>query len=780
VINKIHIYIYNTFKMSLYKFKETLGFLLRKILRFEGDLTAGLNKVVIDSHTVIEKALEDYDDKIEGIVTDYSDKIEEVVTDYEEAIEEVVTDYTNKFDEVYEIIGEGVSTVPVKLNKVASDTELVLTAGTWTRLPLPSIVKPKNEEWQVTLFVKLGATSTRLLAGVCDMISQPVTRDLLILESNQGLMAVTASGIIPKSSTDTSLYFWVQSDSGGTIAVGDCGFMYYSITAIPEVIIDSLTPVKQVYLGPPDYNNYLPFISLPQNVEYTVPDDGYLRVTYSQSTGTYAAIVVNGSHVYRSGDVLRNQSEQTTRFLVMVSKDDIVKVESDGTLVNIGVSLIYPKSPPPLFVEGADLQSSEEIGKVKIDEVTKEMTVNGNMSGFMPFPDYANQGTTNLLSGAGEEGSWLSDRDGYVKLECSVGSGAGLDFYIDDARIYSLGSAGVSGITLNGRDVVAIMKGQRLKGNSASAVANFIPIKWIQVTNPVSRITSLTPLDGIMMGFPNSTDITTLAVGTDSTFPKNIASGASSAGMEWTMSNDGYIAVGVGIATSTVALSETSFLRCQLQLRSGGVGTMTPIWGVTFNGLNNDSVSNIFPVRKGDKIRIQLFRTGTTTQVTYTSNTSLMFYRAAPATPVFIEGVDLQSSDDMGKVAVDLVNKTMSVNGMADQIGIAETNGKPYLMSRPDTWPTTGNVNFPNNIVGLKRYAADSGGSVTIGNYINALLDYGGYVSNGTYEYSIKCLPVSDTNSCYFRRTSSGALQLMMGGDYIGNPREYWVIYRKM
>ena len=100
------------------------------------------------------------------------------------------------------------------------------------------------------------------------------------------------------------------------------------------------------------------------------------------------------------------------------------------------------------------------------------------------------------------------------------------------------------------------------------------------------------------------------------------------------------------------------------------------------NGYSRDSVfiagGNLYSanrekfVHKGDVIESRIADTsdGVTPANATIARHDLWFIPAKAAGPMFVAGVDLQSSNEPGEVAIDPATKTMSVNGFVDLSGI--------------------------------------------------------------------------------------------------------------
>jgi hypothetical protein len=201
-------------------------------------------------------------------------------------------------------------------------------------------------------------------------------------------------------------------------------------------------------------------------------------------------------------------------------------------------------------------------------------------------------------------------------------------------------------------------------GQYADYKAYFFPVKYTITQNAVSVINKLTPYAGKFIGQPDYAATETI-------------NRITASGGQWTVDRDGYVRCsGVAIGSSQIGL--------QVYINSQRI-TGSYVYPVA----QFDNVV-IHPVSKGDVVLINIIGT----------MTSIGCYFIPPKTvpPLFVEGADLQSSGDIGKVNIDPEDKTMSVNG---EIGTG-TNGIQYSLNRPDLWPVKTEINFGNNLIGQR------------------------------------------------------------------------------
>jgi hypothetical protein len=154
----------------------------------------------------------------------------------------------------------------------------------------------------------------------------------------------------------------------------------YVVTPNAASVIGKLTPAVAKFIGQPDYKNRESTNRITvSNGTWKVDRDGYVTVGVSTTAAAveWLTLYINNVLVYR--DVSRNAvSPDTIQTVVPVSKDDVITL---GAQPEAGMFCYFipPLTPPSLFVEGADLQSSTATGKVKIDPETKTMSVSGEI-----------------------------------------------------------------------------------------------------------------------------------------------------------------------------------------------------------------------------------------------------------------------------------------------------------------------------------------------------------------------------------------------------------------
>jgi hypothetical protein len=151
--------------------------------------------------------------------------------------------------------------------------------------------------------------------------------------------------------------------------------------------VNKLTPMLATFDGGPDYAK-IETVNRVTSVTgsgyayrtniWTVEKDGYAECRLVTTESAYGMeILVNNTWVF--GNTTRNAlSGDTTTYTVKISAGD--KIQIGGNISSLSAYFMYfipPREPQPIFVEGADIQSSIDIGKATIDAVDKTISIAG-------------------------------------------------------------------------------------------------------------------------------------------------------------------------------------------------------------------------------------------------------------------------------------------------------------------------------------------------------------------------------------------------------------------
>jgi hypothetical protein len=299
--------------------------------------------------------------------------------------------------------------------------------------------------------------------------------------------------------------------------------------------------------------------------------------------------------------------------------------------------------------------------------------------------------------------------------------------------------------------------------------AYFFPVKYVITQNAVTVLKKYTPYAGILMGQPDYANIETV-------------NRISVTNATWTVDRDGYINVGVRRQNSTL-MNEWINLYIDEKL-------VYSDFDRTNNTQSPDRYSNVLPVSKGDVIRIEAGPGTAAETLIY------CYYIPPKAVPnLFVEGADLQTSSDIGKVNINPDDKTMTVNG---EIGTG-TNGIQYLINRPDLWANGVEIDFGNGLYGMRR-AGTIPGTIAAGTVDTQVLltvsDYTAFVLRnygGSWDSGDGCLHAmigltnttsftSSWSSIWFVHTLTPAqlqLRTQAGAVRTNSPYDVWITYKK-
>jgi hypothetical protein len=151
------------------------------------------------------------------------------------------------------------------------------------------------------------------------------------------------------------------------------------VTPNAASVVGKLTPAVAKFIGQPDYSKQETINRTPAGtLSWLCDRDGYIHFTgASASSAMRGGFYINGISVY-----VPIPEARVENIIVPISKGDIASRNGDEFWLSSNMGACYfipPLTPPSLFVEGADLQSSTATGKVKIDPETKTMSVSGEI-----------------------------------------------------------------------------------------------------------------------------------------------------------------------------------------------------------------------------------------------------------------------------------------------------------------------------------------------------------------------------------------------------------------
>ena len=148
---------------------------------------------------------------------------------------------------------------------------------------------------------------------------------------------------------------------------------------VPPKIVWATSPATKFnvnLIGPPDYQNIETTNRITENGgSWTADRDGHVALARGKTGGGYDS----GSAWFSIDGVDVSGSTPYGLYTVEpISKGQTVLFTSNVAVSNVICRFIPPKSVAPMFITGADMQSSTDNGKVSIDPATKTMSVNDN------------------------------------------------------------------------------------------------------------------------------------------------------------------------------------------------------------------------------------------------------------------------------------------------------------------------------------------------------------------------------------------------------------------
>jgi hypothetical protein len=447
-------------------------------------------------------------------------------------------------------------------------------------------------------------------------------------------------------------------------------------------ISNNLEPYKTnlKLLGQPDYSKQETINRIStNNGTWTVDRDGYIFLyirTQANDAGAwiYGGLYINDKPIleHATPHTMYKDGDRVSRDVFLVSKGDIVRV----TLQNIGttgttsrVTTIICNFIPaknvdiPFVITGADLVSSNDVGKVKIDPDTKEMIVNGDVGSgsntdntFIIEPDLSKRETINRITT--NNGTWTADRNGFVFLSVWGGATEGTQCtaYKNNEYYHSIGSyPGTGGnlvcimpVTIG--DIVKLV----FKDTNNGAISNtgtqcfFIPPKIVWTNTDVTKFNTR------LIGQPDYSN-------------QETTNRISANNGTWTVDRDGFVYVYIRTQSNDVGgwVSGCAYINDK------------PAFDhfISYTQYKDSDLHSrrVLPVSKGDIIKVSLNNTGTTGNTHRIHTITCNFIPPKTVAPMFIKGADLVSSTEPGKVRIDPITKELIVNsGTLRDFGVIE------------------------------------------------------------------------------------------------------------
>jgi hypothetical protein len=251
--------------------------------------------------------------------------------------------------------------------KMEGTNRISFTNKTWT----------VEKDGYVYLAISFGSTLGGGLAGT-DFLINGKRVMAAIWNSNQN---ASANGEFSVKKGDVITLSGYLPDTPGQYDGVSCYFIpvKFILTQNAVTVLKKYTPYAGLLMGQPDYSNQETVNRTPETVlSWTCDRDGYVSLTgASANTADRGTWYINGKTVY-----IPVPQPRIDTVIIPLSKGDVVSRNEDSKWLPQATGSCYfipPKNVPNLFVEGADMQSSSDIGKANINPDDKTMSINGEI-----------------------------------------------------------------------------------------------------------------------------------------------------------------------------------------------------------------------------------------------------------------------------------------------------------------------------------------------------------------------------------------------------------------
>jgi hypothetical protein len=235
----------------------------------------------------------------------------------------------------------------------------------------------------------------------------------------------------------------------------------------PKVLYDA-TRMPQHFMGPPDTDHADPTNHITtQTGSWTVDKPGYVKCQFealSYGSSTRRALARNGNIFYRH-DLTNSAAATVVVPHIEVVPGDVITFDLTNC-TNPACYYVPPLWMLPVFINGADLQSSTDPGKVDIDPDTKTMAVTGVPQADFDHPDPSVAFT----------GSFVTQKTGFYYININPASGTSTARLTIQGNIVAAayGNGSWFGVIEAGKTV------DRIEAFSPNSNYIFYPIKWVK------------------------------------------------------------------------------------------------------------------------------------------------------------------------------------------------------------------------------------------------------------------------------------------------------------
>ncbi|MDR2096021.1 MAG: hypothetical protein LBP76_10970 [Treponema sp.] len=214
------------------------------------------------------------------------------------------------------------------------------------------------------------------------------------------------------------IYFsFASSIANKALDAGGSFFIVRIQEKYPKVLFDSAR-MPQHFMGPPDLTTETLITdtwgSGGDTPHYIMPKDGYLRIAVSvDSTDVNVSGIVAFNHNSKSYEIIKYNTvyaqssmlPNSVFFEIEVRKDDEIwfGITHSAVTRRLNVRFYEPQWVLPVFVAGADLQSSNDPGYCSIEPDTKRIKMNGGGGGGITQFTYVVDSNEKLAAWANNE-----------------------------------------------------------------------------------------------------------------------------------------------------------------------------------------------------------------------------------------------------------------------------------------------------------------------------------------------------------------------------------------
>jgi hypothetical protein len=285
-------------------------------------------------------------------------------------------------------------------------------------------------------------------------------------DNNENSSSASYTGIL-EAGYKLSFSTWLYGSGNQAFNAGGSFFLVRLTEKYPKVLYDA-TRMPQHFMGPPDTDHADPTNHITtQTGSWTVDKPGYVKCQFealSYGSSTRRALARNGNIFYRH-DLTNSAAATVVVPHIEVVPGDVITFDLTNC-TNPACYYVPPLWMLPVFITGADLQSSTDPGKIDIDPNTKVMAVNGVPEADFDHPDPSVSFT----------GPFVTPKTGFYYININPASGTSTARLTIQGNIVAAayGNGSWFGVIEAGKTV------DRIESFSPNSNYIFYPIKWVK------------------------------------------------------------------------------------------------------------------------------------------------------------------------------------------------------------------------------------------------------------------------------------------------------------